>query len=244
MNESCGEVFLVGAGPGDPDLITVKGRRLLRRAGVVIYDRLIGTELLSECRPDAVLIDVGKSPDSPSVEQAQIDQLLIEHAQQGSIVVRLKGGDPFLFGRGSEELAACRAAGVDCTVVPGISSALAAPASVGIPVTMRGSARSVVVLTGQSSPDFDYQIDFPAIACVDTVVLLMGRRVLRQFAKSLIEAGREPELPAACIANATTDSQRHVIGNLGNIADLADAAGLQNPVVSIFGEVAGVAIDN
>ena len=155
MEMSTGTVYLVGAGPGDPDLITVKGLELLRRAGVVVYDRLIPRELLLQCHRGAELIHVGKKPGRPSIAQEQINRMLIDGALQGKLVVRLKGGDPFVFGRGGEEQNACQKAGVHCVVVPGVSSALAAPAAVGIPVTYRQKSRHFVVVTGHSNGEGD-----------------------------------------------------------------------------------------
>ena len=140
--------------PGDPELITVKGYRLLQSAAVVVHDRLVSNEMLKLCHPDAELIDVGKYPDHHRINQSQINQILVEKALQGHTVVRLKGGDPFVFGRGTEELESCRAAGIECEIVPGISSCIAGPSSVGVPVTTRGSARSFAVITGQTDPIF------------------------------------------------------------------------------------------
>ncbi len=149
---------LVGGGPGDPGLITARGLELLRRADVVIHDRLIGSELLREAKPQAVLIDVGKGPGHAPYSQAEINRLLVEHARGGASVVRLKGGDPFVFGRGSEEVAACEEAGIPVRVVPGVTSAIAAPAAAGIPFTARGMARSFTVLTGQSAAGNDLPV--------------------------------------------------------------------------------------
>ena len=148
-----GHVYLVGAGPGDPDLITVRGLRLLQSANVVIHDRLIARELLSECSPDAEIIDVGKYPDHHRITQDEINELIVDRAQKGNLVVRLKGGDPFVFGRGYEELEVCRNAEVNCTVVPGISSSIAGAAAAGVPVTTRGIARSFAVITGMTDPN-------------------------------------------------------------------------------------------
>jgi uroporphyrin-III C-methyltransferase len=233
-----GTVHLVGAGPGDPELITVRGLARLRRADVVIHDRLAGPELLAQARAEAELVDVGKGPGLAPVRQEEINRLLVERARRGLDVVRLKGGDPFVFGRGSEELAACRAAGIACEVVPGISSAIAGPAAAGIPVTARGVARSFAVVTGRTA---DGETDPAPLAGIDTIVLLMGRAGLARFAEGLIAAGRDPATPAACVQSATTPAQRVSVGTLATIAAAAERDGLESPVVTVIGEVAAEA---
>ena len=233
-----GSVHLVGAGPGDPDLITVRGLRLLEQADVVVHDRLVPRELLRGARAGALVIDVGKAPGGRGCSQAWINHLLVTHAREGRRVVRLKGGDPFVFGRGGEELAFCREAGVPCEVVPGVTSALAVPAAAGIPVTHRGVVRSVAVITGHVEPGNRPLPDPAAVAAMDTVVILMGRSTLRSIADDLVAAGRSADTPAACIENGTTPSQRVVTATLGSIADAADRAGLEAPVVTVVGEVA------
>lgn len=241
MIRANGFVYLVGAGPGDPELITVRGMRLIERADVVIYDRLIPLEVLQWCRRGATKIDVGKYPDHHRVSQAEINRLLVQHGLRGELVVRLKGGDPFVFGRGQEEFEACRAAGVPCQVVPGVSSAIAGPAAAGIPVTTRGVARSFTVVTGQTAPELaKHRLDFYAMANTDTVVLLMARKNLRQITSGLIEAGRDPETPVACIERATFADQRVTYSTLYGIADQADQLKFQNPMVTVIGEVAGL----
>jgi uroporphyrin-III C-methyltransferase len=227
----------VGAGPGDPGLITARGLELLRRADVVVHDRLIGPELLGEARSDAVLIDVGKGPGHAPYSQAEINALLVEHAGQGNTVVRLKGGDPFVFGRGSEEAQACNEAGVPVQVVPGVSSAIAGPAAAGIPLTARGVAQSFAVVTAQQA---DGPADLSGLAGVDTLVVLMGRAQLGPIAEQLIAAGRDPATPAACIQSATTADQRVTRASLSTIAEAADRDGLQAPVVIVIGEVAAL----
>jgi uroporphyrin-III C-methyltransferase len=234
---TAGTVHLVGAGPGDPGLITSRGLDLLRSADVVVHDRLAGPELLREARPGADLIDVGKGRGHAALDQEEINALLIAHARAGRTVVRLKGGDPFVFGRGSEELDACREAGIPCRVVPGVSSAIAAPAAAGVPVTARGLARSFAVVTGQSAGD-TAPIDFAPFAAVDTLVVLMGRATLPQVVRQLVAAGREPSTPAACIQSATTPEQRVLRATLGTIADAADREGLEAPMVTVIGAVA------
>ena len=233
-----GTVHLVGGGPGDPGLITARGLELLRHADVVVHDRLIGAELLREARTGAELIDVGKGTGLAPYSQDEINTLLVDRARQGRVVVRLKGGDPFVFGRGSEEAAACREAGVDVFVVPGVSSAVAAPAAAGIPVTARGLARSFAVVTAQTA---DGATDVSGFATVDTLVVLMGRSGLAAIAAQLIAAGRDPETPAACIQSATTPEQRVTRATLATIAEAADRDGLESPIVTVIGAVAALA---
>jgi uroporphyrin-III C-methyltransferase len=240
-----GVVHLVGGGPGDPGLITARGLELLRRADVVVHDRLIGPELLAEARPDARLIDVGKGPAHAPYSQAEINALLVEHAGEGRTVVRLKGGDPFVFGRGSEEAEACDVAGIEVSVVPGVSSAIAGPAAAGIPVTARGVAQSFTVLTGHGAngdlPDFPVLPVLPLLPD-HTLVILMGRANLGAVAAQLIAAGQDPATLAACIQSATTPDQRVTRATLGTIAEAADRDGLQSPVVTVIGAVAGLAV--
>ncbi|MFN2568871.1 MAG: uroporphyrinogen-III C-methyltransferase [Candidatus Dormibacteria bacterium] len=248
-----GLVHLVGAGPGDPGLITARGLELLRSADVVVHDRLIGAELLGEARTGAELIDVGKGPAHAAYSQAEINRLLVGQAGAGRTVVRLKGGDPFVFGRGSEEVEACNAAGIEVDVVPGISSAIAGPTAAGIPVTARGVAQSFAVITGhaagqspeQSSragPSTALRAGSAPVAIsepfsADTLVVLMGRANLAQLAAQLIAAGRDPSTPAACIQSATTPEQRVTRATLATIAEAADRDGFEAPVVTVIGEV-------
>lgn len=241
MKMKRGVVYLVGAGPGDPELMTIRATKLLRIADTVIHDRLIPHEVLGWCREGVCLIDVGKFPEHHRIDQEEINSLLVEHAQRGQIVVRLKGGDPFVFGRGQEELEHCRQAGIDCFVVPGISSCLAAPAAVGIPVTSRGVARSFAVVTGQTDPNLEGEIDFASLVGVDTIVILMGSKNLAAIAQSLIAAGKAPDTPAAAIENATLPQQRVVTATLDKLAEAVQIAGLSNPLVSIIGQVAELA---
>ena len=238
-----GRVMLVGAGPGDPELISVKGARALAEADVVVYDRLAAPALLDLASPTARRIYVGKTPGGHAMQQPQIDALLVDLAQAGATVVRLKGGDPFVFGRGGEELLACAAAGVACEVIPGITSAIAAPAAAGIPVTHRGMARSFAVVTastagGAHGPD---ATDLSRIAtAVDTLVILMAAGRLEATCRALIEAGRTPDEPAALVMWATTPEERHVVGTLADLPALAAAARLGPPATLIVGEVASL----
>lgn len=244
MNDGRGVVYLVGAGPGDPGLITVRGRQALDTADVVIHDRLANNDLLSGLREPVKIIDVGKGPGCFTVDQSEIDQMLIDYARQKLQVVRLKGGDPFVFGRGYEELTACRAAGIKCVVIPGVSSAFAGPASAGIPITTRFLVRSVAVITGRVARQSTAgELDYEALAKMDTIIILMGRSRLGQISHSLIAAGRDPETPAVCIEWATTDKQRLAAASLRDIAEEADRAGLKAPVVTVVGQVAGLVGD-
>jgi uroporphyrin-III C-methyltransferase len=235
-----GSVALVGAGPGDPGLITVRGLALLRGADVILHDRLVSPELLAEARRDAELIDVGKSPGGRGTSQEEINGLLVRYAAQGRAVVRLKGGDPFVFGRGSEELDACEAAGIPCTVVSGVSSAIAVPAAAGIPVTARGEARSFAVITarGEGGDLPDALERLAANADIETLVLLMGRSVLAELSAALIAAGRDPDTPAACIQDGTTQAQRVTVATLATLAEAVERDGLTSPIVTVIGDVA------
>lgn len=239
MTSRRGVVYLVGAGPGDPGLLTVRGRDLLGEADVVVHDRLLGQGMLSGVRPDAEIIDVGKEPGCHTAPQEEINALLIDRARRGQRVVRLKGGDPLVFGRGFEEVTACRVAGIECVVVPGVTSAVAAPAAAGIPVTDRRYVRSLAIVTARTARDSPAPpLDYQALAAMDTVVVLMGRAKLPEVTQSLIEAGRDPATPAACIEWATTPRQRVTVGTLGTLAEQADRDGLRAPVVTVIGEVA------
>ncbi len=232
-----GIVYLIGAGPGDPGLITVRGLQCLRSADVVVYDRLIPTALLAEA-PAAQWIDVGKRPGHHPVPQEQINALLVEYGRQGKRVARLKGGDPFVFGRGGEEAEALAAAGVPFEIVPGVTSAIAAPAYAGIPVTYRDVACSFVVLTGHRKEGAEeLACDWGAAVGADTVVFLMGVGNLPAIAENLIAAGKSPETPAAVVASGTRAGQRTVTGALRDIADRVAAAGIRPPAALIVGEV-------
>ena len=234
---SQGRVVLVGAGPGDPELITLRGLRWLRRAEVIVYDQLVAPDLLDEVPEDALRIFAGKSAGRHYLEQSAINAILIHHARRGRLVVRLKGGDPFVFGRGGEEMLACARAGVAVEVVPGVSAALAVPAAAGIPVTHRGFASSFAVVTGHEDPAKpESAVDWERLAtAVDTLVILMGVGALPRITARLLAAGRRADTPAAVIHRGTTDAEETVVGTLGDIA--ARAAGLQAPAVIVIGEV-------
>jgi uroporphyrinogen III methyltransferase/synthase len=232
-----GIVYIVGAGPGDPELITVRGITCLQRADVVVYDRLIGRLLLAYAPPHAELIDVGKQPHCHVVPQDEINALLIARARTGKVVVRLKGGDPFVFGRGGEEALALAAAGIPFEIVPGVSSAIAAPAFAGIPVTHRGIACNLAIVTGHRTEDTPEELlcDWEQLARADTVVFLMGMQRLPHIVERLIAHGRAPDTPVAIIQRATFPQQRTVVGTLDTI--VSRAVGLRPPVVIVVGEV-------
>jgi len=233
-----GVVAIVGAGPGDPGLITVRGLELLRAADVIVHDRLVNPKLLDEARPDARRIFVGKACGTHTLPQPEINALLIAEARAGHRVVRLKGGDPFVFGRGGEEVLALTEAGVAFEVVPGVSSAVAVPAAAGIPLTHRGVASSFAVVTGHQRADADDPIDWASLARgVDTLVVLMGLANLPTIARELIAHGRDPATPAALIERGTTEAQRTVIATLGTLVDAAAAAHLEAPVLAVIGRV-------
>jgi uroporphyrin-III C-methyltransferase len=235
-----GRVLLVGAGPGDPKLITLRGAEALAEADVVVYDRLVAPALLDLAPASAERVYVGKAPGRAAVPQAQIEALLVERALDGATVVRLKGGDPFVFGRGGEELLACARAGVPCEVVPGISSAVAAPALAGIPVTHRGMARSFAVVTA-STAHGDEVPDLGALArAVDTLVILMAAGKLEEVCEELIAAGRRASEPAAIIQWAGTPEHVVVLGTLDDLPGRARAATIGPPATLVIGEVAAL----
>ncbi len=243
MRAAGGIVHLVGAGPGAPGLITAAGRDALERADVVVHDRL-GTEgLLRLCRPGAELLDAGKAPGRAAMTQDEINAALVDHGRRGRRVVRLKGGDPFVFGRGGEEAMALAAARVPFEVVPGVTSAIAAPAAAGIPVTHRGLATSFTVVTGHEDPGKpSEQTDWAALAAVPgTLVILMGMGRLGDIAAALREAGRAPEEPAAAVQWGTTPRQRSVVATLGTLARRVEEEGLGAPAVVVVGAVAALA---
>ncbi|MFE4544838.1 uroporphyrinogen-III C-methyltransferase [Arthrobacter sp. NPDC056727] len=229
-----GSVALVGGGPGDTGLITVRGRRLLGQADVVVADRLGPRELLNELAPDVRVIEVGKTPGHHPVPQAEINRILVDEALQGHRVVRLKGGDPYVLGRGGEEAEFCRQHGVEVEVVSGVTSAISVPAAAGIPVTHRGLAKGFSVVTGHEELS-----EVPARPD-HTVVLLMGVGQLRESAAALGAAGLPGDTPVGIVENGYLPDQRVTIGTLGTIADQAEAAGVANPAVIVIGDVVRV----
>ncbi len=232
-----GHVALVGAGPGDPGLLTVRGRRLLRRADVVVYDRLVDRRLLALAPSTAQRIFAGKARGDHTLPQATINAMLAAHARLGRRVVRLKGGDPFVFGRGAEEADALVAAGVRFVIVPGVSSAVAVPAYAGIPVTHRGLSSSFAVVTGHEAAE-GRPVRWDSLAtAVDTLVVLMGHGALASIAARLMAHGRSADTPVALVRAGTTDAQDVVVGTLATIAERSDRAGLAPPVTMIVGDV-------
>ncbi|WP_344129732.1 uroporphyrinogen-III C-methyltransferase, partial [Luedemannella flava] len=240
-----GTVALVGGGPGDPELITVRGRRLLLEADVVVADRLVPGLLLDELRADAELIDASKIPYGPAAAQEEINRLIVSHARSGRFVVRLKGGDPFVFGRGGEEAVACAEAGVPVLVVPGVSSSIAAPATAGIPVTHRGVAHEFTVVSGHLPPDHPQSlVEWPALARMrGTLVVLMGMRNLPAIAATLLAHGRPADTPVAVVADGTTGDQRVLRSDLTGVADAVAKAGVRPPAVVVVGHVVGALDD-
>jgi histidinol-phosphate aminotransferase len=239
-----GTVTLIGAGPGGADLITLRGWRALHQADVVVTDRLADPELTAELRPGVLLIEAGKAPGSQQLSQEQINQTLVEHAGAGRHVARLKGGDPFVFGRGGEEAAACAAAGVPCRVIPGLSSAIAGPALAGLPLTHRDLSQSFSVVSGHLPPGHPAsRVDWAALAAgTDTLVLLMAVRNRRAIAARLVADGLVGTTPVACVENAGTGRQRVVRCVLGDLADAAGPA-VSNPAVIVIGATAGLLPD-
>jgi uroporphyrinogen III methyltransferase / synthase len=238
-----GRVYLVGAGPSDPGLLTARALEAIASADVILYDRLIPQGALEGARADAELRFVGKEGGGESVPQEQTEALLVERAREGKTVVRLKGGDPFVFGRGGEEALALRAAGIDFVVVPGITAGVAASAYAGIPVTHRGLASAVALVTGHEDPDKeDLAIDWSALAAFPgTLVFYMGVRRLPQIAASLMAAGRDPAEPAAVIESGTLPTQRTVTASLQTIAETVEREGVRPPSITVVGAVAALA---
>jgi uroporphyrin-III C-methyltransferase len=237
--DGAGWVALVGGGPGAADLITVRGLTLLRRADVVVVDRLAPRALLEGLAAEIEIVDAGKGPHGHNLSQDEINALLVERALRGHRVVRLKGGDPFLFGRGGEEALACAAAGVPCEVVPGVTSAVAVPALAGIPVTHRGVTQDLAVVSGHVDPSHPGSTaNWDALAAgPGTIVVLMGVGALPEISDELVKRGRPAATPVAVIQSGATPRQRVVTGTLADIAAAADAAGVHSPAVIVIGEV-------
>ncbi|MEV4098675.1 uroporphyrinogen-III C-methyltransferase [Nonomuraea sp. NPDC049649] len=235
-------VALVGGGPGDPGLITVRGRQLLAQADVVVADRLAPRALLDELAPDVELIDAAKVPYGRSLSQDRINELLVERAREGKFVVRLKGGDPFVFGRGGEEMIACAQAGIPVLVVPGITSAVSVPAAADVPVTHRGVSQEFHVISVHVPPgDPRSTVDWPAMArSRGTLVLMMAVERLTAVAEALIRYGRPPETPVMVVQDGTLPTQRAVTASLSTVADRVSAAGIRPPAIVVVGDVVRV----
>ena len=238
---SRGKVYIIGAGPGDPGLITLKGVQCLRQADVVIYDYLVGPEILGHAKEGAELIYAGKQGGDHTLSQDEINALLVRKAGEGGLVARLKGGDPFVFGRGGEEAEVLREAGIPFEVVPGVSSAVAVPAYAGIPLTHRGHTSTVAFVTGHEDPGKEKsELDWPGLAGIGTLVFLMGVKNLPAIARNLIQAGKDPRTPAALIRRGTTPDQETLTGTLETIARLAEERCFAPPAVFVVGGVAGL----
>lgn len=241
-NAQAGEVWLVGAGPGDPDLLTIKALRVLQGADVVVHDRLTPPAVLDLANPKARLIDVGKRKSRHTLPQDDINQLLVALAQSGHRVVRLKGGDPFVFGRGGEELEACRAAGVRAHVVPGVTAAFAAAAGAGAPLTHRGLAQAVTFVTGHAAKGETPDLDWSSLGRGnETVVIYMGVSTAPLIAARLIEAGRRASTPVLVVENASLPDERRIVTTLDNVGGAVE--GLEGPAILIVGEVAALAAE-
>ena len=236
-----GRVYLVGAGPGDPRLLTLRGAELLRSADVVVYDRLAPAQLLDLAPSGAERIYAGKRPGERSfgLDQEAINEVLIDRAREGKVVVRLKGGDPFVFGRGGEEALACARAGIPVEAVPGVTSAVAAPEAAGIPLTHRGLASSVAILTASHAPGNDPDLAALATAA-DTLVILMAAAKLADICAALVAAGRTPGTPAAVVERATSSGQRQAFGTLASLGERAVAEGIDAPATLVVGAVVEV----
>jgi len=236
-----GVVWLVGAGPGDPELMTVKAQKVLKAADVVIHDGLVSQAILATVRPGAKMICVAKRKSRHTLPQADIQDLLVALARQGLSVVRLKGGDPFLFGRGGEELEACRAAGVECHVVPGVTAALAAAADAGAPLTHRGEAQAVTFVTGHAATGGAPDLDWVSLARANqTVVVYMGLSTAASIAARLMTAGRAASTPALIVENASLPAERRILTTLSGLAEAA--ADLSGPALLMIGEAMALAI--
>lgn len=235
-----GKVFLVGAGPGDPGLLTVRGLALLHRAQVVVYDQLVNPALLEEVSPSALKVFVGKRAGRHCIAQENINDLLVAHARAGHDVVRLKGGDPFVFGRGGEEAEALAEAEIPFEIVPGVSSAHAVPAYAGIPLTHRRYASSFAVVTGHEARKANSSVDWAKLAtAVDTLVVLMGLTNLPIIIARLIENGKSPQTPIAVIGSGTTGRQKSIFGTLADIVE--KSTGVQAPATIVIGNVVSLA---
>ncbi len=232
---SSGTVYLVGAGPGDIELITVKGSRCLAQAQVVVYDRLVNKELLSLTPPGCELVYAGKRKHLHAMTQQAIQETLVSHARAGKVVLRLKGGDPMIFGRGGEEIDALNAAGIAWEIVPGITAATGAAAQFGLPLTQRHQSQALTFVTAQCH-DGELQIDWPLLLhCGQTVVVYMGLSLLHELTSELIQRGKSPDTAFAVIANATREDAKLVQGSLANIAELSRRARLASPALLVMG---------
>jgi uroporphyrin-III C-methyltransferase len=233
-----GKAYIVGAGPGDPELITVKALRCIQTADVILYDRLVNPELLKEAKRNCHLIYCGKQPNYHTLQQETINHLLVKYTKQGKNVVRLKGGDPFVFGRGAEEVEALMENGLSVEVVPGITAGIAAPAYAGIPITHRELGSSFAVVTGHKPKGKPTDINWKSLAtAVDTLAIYMGITNLPYICEELLKHGKKEDTPVAIIQQGTTLAQRTVTGTLSSIVSVVEKEGIQNPAMIVVGEV-------
>jgi len=233
-----GKVYLVGSGPGDPELLTIKALRLIKEADVIVYDQLPGPEILTSLPKSAELIDVGKYAGDHTLSQDEINRLLVDYASQGKTVVRLKGGDPYLFGRGGEEALELREAGIEFEVVPGITSAIAVPACAGIPITHRDNASMVTIITGHEQQKEGSMLDWEWLSqSLGTIVILMGVSTLGTYIPELMRYGSDPDTPVAIIERGTRADQVVTTGSLSTIVDIAKDRGVKAPAIVVIGDV-------
>ncbi|WP_424358311.1 uroporphyrinogen-III C-methyltransferase [Methanocella sp. MCL-LM] len=239
MTTTAGKVYLIGGGPGDPELITLKAVRILGQADVILYDALVGPGIRQYFNPEAELIDVGKRADKHTVPQEEMNRMLVEQAKKHKVVARLKGGDPYVFGRGGEEAEELAKNNIDFEVVPGISSAIAAPAAASIPVTHRDLASSVTFITGHEDPTKgESALNFKSLAAMNgTLVILMGVSRLRDNVQALLDNGKAADTPVAIVEKGTTPGQRITVGTLTTIVDLAEKRGVEAPAIVVVGDV-------
>ncbi|MHC1575811.1 MAG: uroporphyrinogen-III C-methyltransferase [Methanosarcinaceae archaeon] len=239
MTVEYGKVYLVGSGPGDPELLTLKARRLIDNANVIIYDQLPGKRILETMPENAEKIDAGKFAGDHRLTQSEINRVLIKKAKEGNVVIRLKGGDPYMFGRGGEEAEDLVSEGIDFEIVPGITSAIAAPAYAGIPVTHRDHASMVTFITGHEDPTKEESaLDWETLAKFNgTIVIFMGVKMLERNTSELIKFGKDPATPVALVERGTRPDQRVTIGTLKNIAVVAEQRNVKAPAITIIGDV-------
>ncbi|MDY6865104.1 MAG: uroporphyrinogen-III C-methyltransferase [Halobacteriota archaeon] len=241
MSGNKGIVYLVGAGPGDPELLTLKAQRIISEADVILYDRLVNKEILKSAREDVELVYVGKESDHHVCTQDEINDLLVKYGKEGKYVARLKGGDPYLFGRGGEEGEYLIRNGVKVESVPGITSAISVPGHAGIPVTHRDHTSIFVAVTGHEEPGKSENIEWEKLATFkSTIVVLMGVSNLEKIAAKLVDGGKDPDTPVALIERGTTEDERVTKGTLKDIAEVAKREGVKPPAITVIGGVVGL----
>ncbi|HEX9061781.1 MAG TPA: uroporphyrinogen-III C-methyltransferase, partial [Clostridia bacterium] len=237
-----GKVYIMGVGPGDYKLITLKAKECIEKADVIVYDRLISSRIIKLAKENAELIYVGKMPDCHAVPQEGINEILVKKAREGKTVVRVKGGDPFMFGRGGEEAQALVDNGIEFEIIPGVTSAISVPAYAGIPVTHRDFSSSLHIITGHEKPGKESSfIDYEVVSKIEgTLVFLMGVKNLSDICKNLIKYGKDKETPVAVVENGTTPFQRKVLGTLETISQIVIEEGIKSPAVTVIGDVVGL----